>query len=569
MQEEARPWLAASFVRSRWMAQGIARSRIAIAAGFGLALLFLMSIIFNDAFAKAGITPASILLGAVLVSFSSTCGSDPLHPARLLSAVLALGFVVGPVVHALTGVYSLPDGSERQQAKLGGATWMVLSGSVLAMVCMRTILGNEWRRDLHAVKRATLSRRTLIAAAGVSAAGIVLLGLYLLLTGASSVSLEGRGATYTVLPDEGRKAYLGLLAPIGVGGLLVIAAWALERGSRLTLVFASAASLSFGVVMALPGSRANFLYAIAPLFFLYAAYKGLPRWRWLAIAGAALTVLLVYGASLRTADARSALLRSPKQTLVEKGPSRLELERSFLVDVAHTEPLLGAMDAYPATRPFLGGESLAIGFSGPVGWRFGQLIGLRFDPPAGVTLTAVAYGRDPSSFQSGLTATLPGELYANAGVPGVLFGLAAFGAISGWLRRRSVLSHTPGSLALYSAAITVLFAVFSDYFGQIYRGGAVVVGVALALVIGREKTVKLTQVAVAGSLIACLAAGLLILRRYLGAPPDTLMTSDVLVVLTVALFVAFLTTYFLRKTQLGLASRSFLRSLLLLNLRRQ
>jgi hypothetical protein len=522
----------AAFVRSRWTEQGSTRSRAVLAGGALLGALFAFSLVLGPFFAKAGITPGSILLCAVVVGVASTCGNDLLHPARLLAAILALGFVIGPVVHSLTDVYSLPDGSERQRAELGRATWMVLAGALLAFLLMHATLGVGWRADLRSEGRASLSRRTMLAAVGVAATGFVLLVLYLLLTGRSSISLQGRGATYAVIPDEGRKAYLGLLAPIGLGGLLVIAAWALERGSRSTLLVSSAAAAGFGVLMALPGSRANFLYAVAPLFFLYVGYRGFPPWRWLAVAVASLVVLLSYGASLRTADARSALLEDPWKTLSENGPRRDNLERFFVVDVAHTEPLLGAMDAFPATRPFLGGESAALGFTGPVGWKLGQLIGLRIDPPAGVTLTAAAYARDPSTFESGLTATLPGELYANAGVFGLLVGLAAFGAVAGWIRRLAVFSRAPGALALYAAAMTILFAVFSDYFGQIYRGGAIVIGVGLALAAGGQKTFPLARVTVIAGLLALGAAMLLFARRYVGAPPATLMTSFASVYLT-------------------------------------
>jgi hypothetical protein len=190
------------------------------------------------------------------------------------------------------------------------------------------------------------------------------------------------------------------------------------------------------------------------------------------------------------------------------------------------------MDAYPATRPFLGGESASIGLTGPFGWKFGRLIGLQIDPPAGVTLTAVAYGRDPSTFDSGVTATLPGELYANAGVPGVLLGLAAFGAILGWLRRFAVFSRAAGGMALYAAGITILFAVFADYFGQFYRGGAVVIGVAIALIGGGQGEFRLARVIVIVSLLGAVAAGVLIVHRFAGAPPAALLTNTALVYVT-------------------------------------
>ncbi len=539
MQREVSLWPPAALVPPGWTEQGSLRTRVILAVGALFFALFVLSLTFGDVFAAAGVTPASILLCAVLLAVASTCGDDPLHPARLLAAILGLGFVVGPVVHAVTGVYALPDGSERQRAELARATWMVLAGSILAFLSMRATLGEAWRSNLRSVGRASVGRRTMIVALGVAAAGAVLLVLYLLLTGRSSISLHGRGATYAVIPDEGRKAYLGLLAPIGLGGLLVSAAWALERGSRWTFLASSAAAIGFGVLLALPGSRANFLYAIAPLFFLYVCYRALPRWRWLTVAAALLIVLLSYGANLRTADARSALLKAPGKTLSENGPTRAALERLFLVDVAHTEPLLGAMDAFPATRPFLGGESAALGFTGPAGWKFGQTIGLRMDPPAGVTLTAAAYARDPSKFESGLTATLPGELYANAGVPGVLVGLAAFGAVAGWIRRSAVYSRAPGTLPLYAAAMTVLFAVFADYFGQAYRGGAVVIGVGFALLAGGQKTYSLARVAVVVALVAAGAAALLIARKYVGAPSAALMTNLLPVYLTLVAAAVF------------------------------
>jgi hypothetical protein len=161
------------------------------------------------------------------------------------------------------------------------------------------------------------------------------------------------------------------------------------------------------------------------------------------------------------------------------------------------------------------------------------------DPPAGVTLTAAAYARDPSKFESGLTATLPGELYANAGVPGVLVGLAAFGAVAGWIRRSAVYSRAPGTLPLYAAAMTVLFAVFADYFGQAYRGGAVVIGVGFALLAGGQKTYSLARVAIVVALVAAGAAELLIARKYVGAPSAALMTNLLPVYLTLVAAAVF------------------------------
>jgi hypothetical protein len=532
---------------ARWRRSYTATSRRTLvrAAGVLLGGLFLLSVVFDESFLRAGVTPASILLAAVLVGFSVTCGRDPLHPARILAVLLAISFVIGPIVHALTGVYSLPDGSERQEARLSQATWMVLAGATLAMLAMRITLSEDWSRDLQRnAKR--ISRRTLTTAVGVAACGVALLIAYLFLTG-GSFSLQGRGATYTVIRDEGRKAYLGLLAPIGIGGLLVIAAWALERRSRVTLISASTIAVGFGLLMALPGGRANFLYAIAPLFFLYAAFRGLPRWQWLVAGSLVLIVALSYAASLRTADTRAALVHEPWRTLSETGPNRQNMERLFVVDVAHTESLLGAMDAYPATRPFLGGESAALGTTGPLGWKFGRLIGLHMDPPAGVTVTAAAYARDPSTFSSGVTATAPGELYANAGVPGVVFGLAAFGAILGWVRRFAVSSRAAGMLALYASAITMLFAVFADYFGEFYRGGMIVIGVGLALLAGRQSEVRFMRVTLLAFLVGAAAAGLLLVHKFAGAPSSALLKSNLPVYLTLAaisIFVAVRATRF-------------------------
>lgn len=540
MQRETGLWPIVSVGRSRATLRHKARSSPLIAGALLTAVVFGVSLIFEDALATVGITPASVLLLAVLVGFAASCGSDPLHPARILAVLLAMGFVVGPIFHAATGIYALPDGAERQRARLERATWMVLAGGTLSMLAMRITLGDSWRRDLQSLRKNTLSTSAFRAGIAVAAVGLVILGAYLALVGVSSVSLQGRGETYAAIPHEGRKAYLNLLAPIGLGGLMVVAAWCLERRSRLSLFFVSSAALGFGGLLALPGSRANFLYAVAPLFFLYGAYRMLPRWQWLLGGTTALILLLSYGSSLRTPDARSALIRDPWRTLSENQPTAQSLERLFVVDIAHTEPLLGAMDAFPSTRPFLGGESAAVGFTGPAGWRFGRSIGLHFDPPAGVTLTAVAYGRDPSSFGAGLTATFPGELYANGGVIGVLLGLASFGAVAGWIRRRAVLSSAPGVLPLYAAGITVLFAIFSDYIGQFYRCGFVAVGVAISLILSRENTFSVVRNALVAVLIAIGAAGLLIARRLLGPPSAALLTSLVPVqVSLIGLFIFF------------------------------
>jgi hypothetical protein len=519
------------------------------AAGLGvLGIALALSLASPQLLIGAGITPASILLCLLLVGVATTCGADPFHPARVLAALLALSFVVGPVAHAATGVYALPQGLERQRADLSRATWMILAGTALAMIAMRATLGDAWRGDFRSRHRSRIDRRGLLAAIGIAAAGVAFLAGYLILTGASSVSLQGRGATYAVIPNEGREAYLGLLAPIGIGGFLVIASWALERRARVAFVLASSAALGVGALMALPGSRANLLYAVTPFFLLYATYKGIPPLRWLIPGAVIVLVLLSYGASLRTADTRSALLRDPWSTLSENAPRTHQVERLFLVDMAHTEPLLGVMDAYPATRPFLGGESAAIGFTGPLGWKFGRAIGLDIDPPAGVTATAVAYGRDPSTFGGGVTATLPGELYANAGVPGVLFGLAAFGAVVGWVRRKALTSRAGGALTLYAGTITMLFAMFADYFGQFYRAGAVVIGVGLALSASGNMRFPLPRVIIACFVIAVGAAGLLTARKVLGAPPAPILENLVPVYLALAGLAAFCVVRGLRAT---------------------
>ena len=474
------------------------------------------------------------MLFAMLSFVATTCGDDVLHPARLFAVALALGFVVGPIVQAATGYYALPDGAERQRADLNRATLTILAGAALGMLTMRAALGREWRTSLRSAVPARISRQASAAGFGVAVTGVVILAAYLLVSGLSSVSLQGRGASYAVIPHEGRKAYLGLLAPIGLGGFFVIAARALERRLSLRFVLAGSAALVVGALMALPGSRANFLYAVAPLFFLYVGYRGFPSRRWLIVAAALLLVALTYGTSLRTAPVRSELIHNPWRTLLDNRPTAASIKRLFVVDVAHTEPLLGAMDAYPATRPFLGGESAAIGFTGPAGWKFARSIGLRIDPPAGVTLTAVAYGRDPSTFGAGLTATLPGELYANAGVSGVLVGLTAFGAIAGLIRRRAIHSTASGALVLYSVEITMLFAIFADYFGQFYRVGIILVGVATSLIVGGERRLAFTRTAAIIGVIVATAATLLVIHRFLGDPPAAAMTSNVPVYVALA-----------------------------------
>jgi hypothetical protein len=491
----------------------------AIAAGF------LLSVVFRDVFAKVGITPPSIILGGILIISAVGCGADVLHPARILASILALGFVVGPIVHALTDLYALPNGSERQRADLERATWIILAGATLAMLSMRATLREDWATDFRGRRPRRISRDAVGPALSVAGVGVAAIGGYLMLIGISSVSLAGRGATYAVIPDEGRKVYLALIAPVGLGGLFVIAARALERGCRLPFVVATGAAIGLSVLIALPGSRASFLYGIIPLFLMYCAYRGLPRRRWLIALAAFLVVVLAYGSALRNADARSAVGRDPWRALEANRPDADSLARLFVIDIAHTEPLLGAIDAYPSTRPFLGGESAAIGFTGPIGWRFAREIGLRVDPPAGVTLTAAAYGRDPSTFGAGLTATFAGELYANAGTPGVLLGFAAFGTIAGIIRRRAVNASASGDFVVYAAAITILFAIFADYFGQFYRGGALLVGVAASLILGGERRLSVSRAALAISGISIVAATLLIARKVIGGIPPFVLTS--------------------------------------------
>ena len=56
------------------------------------------SIMYSHFFTTdVGATPGSVLLALVLIAFASNCGPDPLHPARLLAALLGLSFVVGPI----------------------------------------------------------------------------------------------------------------------------------------------------------------------------------------------------------------------------------------------------------------------------------------------------------------------------------------------------------------------------------------------------------------------------------------------------------------------------------------
>jgi hypothetical protein len=89
-------------------------------------------------------------------------------------------------------------------------------------------------------------------------------------------------------------------------------------------------------------------------------------------------------------------------------------------------------------------------------------------------------------------------------------------------------------LALYAAGITILFAIFADYFGQFYRGGAVMVGVAIALIGGRQSEFGFARLIVIALLIGAAAAGLLTAHRFAGAPPPALLTNNALVYVTLA-----------------------------------
>jgi hypothetical protein len=221
------------------------------------------------------------------------------------------------------------------------------------------------------------------------------------------------------------------------------------------------------------------------------------------------------------------LIHNPGKTLIEKAPRPRDFESLFLIDIAHTEPLLAAIQAYPSARPFMGGESFAFGMTGPVGWKFARVIGLRPDPPAGVTLTAKAYGQDPATFGSGITATLPGEAYANFGVIGIVTALAVFGVIAGWLRRRAVQSMAPGTIVLYATAVTTLFAMFADYSGQLIRGGAVLLGTAAALVAGTRDQLPVRRLFVVASSLLAVAGLCLLLRRFAGPPPESIAKSTI------------------------------------------
>jgi hypothetical protein len=515
-----------------------AAAAVVVVAVFGL---FFGSSVFPRYFAGTiGITSASILLAVVLFAVALRCGADAFHPARLLAVLLALGFVLGPIVHAATGRYILPDGAARQSAQLPRAEWIVLAGAVLSLLAMRAVLRCYWRTELRPTRRDPISDRGLAAAVVVALVGTALLATYFALSGSSSVSLEGRGGSYAVVPHEGRRAYLSLLAPLGLGGLLVIFACALERRSRLGIVGAAVAATIYGAALALPGSRANFLYAIAPLWLVFVIYRRIPRRLWIVIIALGLLVTLFYAGSLRSAETRSEFADNPWSTLVENRPRVSRGEDFFLLDLAHTEPFLAINDAYPATRPFLGGESLALGFTGPAGWKFAKEIGLQIDPPAGVTATATAYGRDPSTFGAGLTATLPGELYANLGVPGVVLGLCIFGAVAGAIRRRALLHTASGSLVVYAVQITILFAIFADYSGQFYRTGAVLFGAIVALVAGGERKFALGRATAVALVIAGSAGACFVMLRFAGVPSASVLVSMVPAYLALAGVVAFL-----------------------------
>jgi hypothetical protein len=494
---------------------------------------------------EVGVTPASALLAVVLIAFASRCGPDPFHPARLLAALLGLSFVIGPIVHAATGRYILPDGPARQAADLPSADWIVLAAAVPSFLLMKTILGASWASPFHLDRLQPINRRSLKPAIVVVAIGTVLLLAYFVLTGITSVSLSGRGSSYTVIPHEGRRAYLALLAPLGLGGLLVAVTYGLDRRSRIIFVTGATASVLFGAAMAVPGSRANLLYAVTPLVLLYAAHRGVPRPLWLAAGTGVVLLLLFYGASLRDAQTRARFAHDPWAGVAENRPRPARLEGFFLTDIAHTEPLLAAMDAYPATRPFLGGESVALGLTGPPGWKFMQAIGLRADPPVGVTSTATAYGRDPSTFGAGVTATLPGELYANAGVLGVLVGLPVFAALAAASRRRALSSTRSCSVLVYAVQMTVLFAIFADYIGQFYRAGVVLLGVLLSLIAGGERFAFGRALGFVSILVSA-AAALLVVHRFVGAPPASALTSMIPAYLTLAGSAVLLARQFVR-----------------------
>jgi hypothetical protein len=381
--------------------------------------------------------------------------------------------------------------------------------------------------ELRAFDGPRIPTKSLYAAMAVAIAGFMALLGYLALIGRHGLLLETQGPSYTAGSSEGRAVYLSLFAPVALGGLLILAAGGLERRARLLVILAAASSLLFGILLAIPGSRANLLYSVVPLFLTYAYYRRMPRFRWLVAIAAFLVISLLYGTSLRNSETRTMLIRDPGRTLVENAPRPRDLESLFLIDIAHTEPLLGAIQAYPTARPFMGGESFAFGVTGPVGWKFGRLIGLRPEPPAGVTLTAKAYGKNPQTFGSGVTATLPGEAYANFGVTGIVIGLGAFGLLAGWIRRRALESTVPGTAVLYATAITTLFAIFADYSGQFIRGAAVLVGTGAALIVTTRHQFRLRRISVIIGVVLLFAVLCLVLRRVAGSPPANIVESTI------------------------------------------
>jgi hypothetical protein len=519
--------------------RNVSKEQVALAAGiFGGAVLAL-SFLLRSSFRQVGVEPGSIVLLAILVVPALTCGRDPFHPARLIAVLLGLGFVIGPVVHALSGFYALPGGAARQHANLDRATWMLVPGAALAMIAMRAVLGEAWGSTLGPIDSRPIRTRSLYAAAAVAFAGLIALFGYLVLLGQRGLLLQHQSASYAVQPGEGHKAYLNLFAPTALGAFFIFVAAGFERRSRMLILLASVSTLLGSALLALPGSRANFLYGVVPLLLIYAYYRRPPRLRAAIVILAVIVASLLYGAALRNPETRSMLIKEPGRTLLDITPTSRDVEASFLVDVAHTESLIGAIDAYPSTSPFMGGESFAFGATGPVGSKFARVIGLRPEPPAGVTLTASAYQDDPSTFGSGLTATLPGELYANGGAIGLVIGLAGFGALVGWIRKRTIRSSARGKIVLYTTATTTLFAVFADYSGQLYRGGAVFLGASAALVAADRLDFPLLRTATAASAVAVSAAACLSVRRLAGPPPSAILESMVPVYVVIAAVAAY------------------------------
>jgi hypothetical protein len=484
--------------------------RTLIAFGVVLSVGLVLAFVFRGTLREVGLAPGTIVLLSVLLVPATTCGRDPFHPARLLAALLGLGFVIGPVVHTITGFYALPGGAERQRSDLDRAMWALAASAALAFAAMRVVLGEGWRCDVKPRSTEEVSRRSLQVGAIVALVGTAALGAYLASLGRNGLLLRHATVSYTAQSGEGRSAYLNLLAPLALGALLLFTAAGLERGSRRLFAVAAIAAITIGVLLALPGSRANVLYAFVPLFFLYFYYRRLPRVEFFIPLLGLVVVLLIYGASLRSAPSRSLFVDNPGKAIVANHPTLRDFESLFLVDITHTESFLGSMDAYPQARPFMTGESFVFGLTGPFGWKIARIIGLSPEPPAGVTLTANAYREDPSTFGSGLTATLPGELYANAGIPGLLVGFLAFGALVGWIRRQAIYSEAGGKIVLYAIALTTLFAVFADYSGQILRGGAMLAGAGLALLASgnalQSRRAAVVLIALECAAIACLVA---------------------------------------------------------------